>query len=641
MANALATNAAPGSLTRPAHFRVDPKLAALLGEGYRSAEYALKELVDNAWDADAATVRITLPAAVSGEPIVVDDDGTGMTEAEVRRDYLAVASSRQSRKGEVTIERRRPVKGRKGIGKFAGLMIADMMVIETRCRGARTRLVIRKEDLLAVAGGAGAERGPYEVDLETIDLPLEVTPCPPHERGTRVTLSGLAQVFDPPSPDRFKPILMVEYGRQADFALLVNEEAIGVEDIPGETFRHETELPEVGRVRLHFTVSNGKRPLRQSGIAIRATKVVAKPTVFGLDTDDEIPPKLLRKVYGELEAPGLEASITGDFGDVVETRAFAAVSGWAAVHLKQALTKVYATEVNLARARLAKQLNERLAGLPAYRRQFAEQRIKRVLTTMYDEPPERVETVVSVTLDAIEHDDYYTVVEAINDAKDTDVATLAAALGQFGLVDMAHMADQARGRLQFLDQLDDLIRNPATREQELHVALERNLWVLGAEYALMASNTTLRRMIEGFTEKAYSGKRAKERPDLLLLSSVRGSYQLIEFKRPSLEITRQHEGQAIAYRDELIRTFPEGIDVTVIGGRVAKGLDRTYGDQRFMATSYTSIVNRARNELRWLLDQLTEAPMPDAVSAPRLALDAVSASAVRASQPSRGTTTRR
>ncbi|MGA3351420.1 MAG: ATP-binding protein [Candidatus Sulfotelmatobacter sp.] len=72
------------TLTQTAFFKVDPRLAALLGQTYRSSELAIKELVDKSWDADADNVWITLPAIVSGEPIVVRDDGTGMTEQEVR-----------------------------------------------------------------------------------------------------------------------------------------------------------------------------------------------------------------------------------------------------------------------------------------------------------------------------------------------------------------------------------------------------------------------------------------------------------------------------------------------------------------------------------------------------------------------------
>jgi hypothetical protein len=145
---------------------------------------------------------------------------------------------------------------------------------------------------------------------------------------------------------------MLEYGRQAEFSLLVNGVPVGVEDIPGAAFTHEDTLPEVGPVHLRFTVSDGKKALRQSGIALRvAGKVLAKPTTFGLDQDEEIPPKLLKKVYGELDADALADSVTGDWGDVVETRAYSAVSGWASVHLKRALSQVFANEVQLARAR--------------------------------------------------------------------------------------------------------------------------------------------------------------------------------------------------------------------------------------------------------------------------------------------------
>ena len=43
-----------------ANFSVDPRLAAILGENYTSSERALRELVDNAWDAEAKVVQITL-----------------------------------------------------------------------------------------------------------------------------------------------------------------------------------------------------------------------------------------------------------------------------------------------------------------------------------------------------------------------------------------------------------------------------------------------------------------------------------------------------------------------------------------------------------------------------------------------------
>jgi HSP90 family molecular chaperone len=74
------------------HFQVDSRIAILLSQEYSSSEKALRELVDNAWDADAETVNIILPKPLSRDPVIITDDGSGMTEEELRRNYLFIAS---------------------------------------------------------------------------------------------------------------------------------------------------------------------------------------------------------------------------------------------------------------------------------------------------------------------------------------------------------------------------------------------------------------------------------------------------------------------------------------------------------------------------------------------------------------------
>src|SRR5690606_37833521 len=109
-------------MSKSAHFKVDPKLAELLGETYRSVEEATKELIDNSYDADSESVSIFLPGELTPDPIIIiKDNGSGMKENELRNDYLNIANSRTSRKGGISTLKKRKVKGRKGIGKFAGL----------------------------------------------------------------------------------------------------------------------------------------------------------------------------------------------------------------------------------------------------------------------------------------------------------------------------------------------------------------------------------------------------------------------------------------------------------------------------------------------------------------------------------------
>lgn len=180
-------------------FQVDSRLARLLSQEYPSTEKALKELVDNAWDADAENVHISLPAPMSDAPIVISDDGTGMTPAELESHYLAIARDRRDHRGERTAGKQRLVKGRKGIGKFAGLMAAAEMTLETRTRGTLSRFTLRMKDL---AGVEDIEHLPIQIDTERCDAELH---------GTTITLHSLHGELAFPDAARMRQILIFEY----------------------------------------------------------------------------------------------------------------------------------------------------------------------------------------------------------------------------------------------------------------------------------------------------------------------------------------------------------------------------------------------------------------------------------------------
>ena len=129
-----------GAQWKAARFQVDPKLASLLGEGYQSSEEALRELVDNVWDADASRALVTLPEALVAAPIVIEVNGTGMTEQELRSFEAYVFASRaigRVEKGTVLLRSGERSRAEKGIGKFAGLIAANEMFVVTGARGVK------------------------------------------------------------------------------------------------------------------------------------------------------------------------------------------------------------------------------------------------------------------------------------------------------------------------------------------------------------------------------------------------------------------------------------------------------------------------------------------------------------------------
>lgn len=573
------------------HFQVDSRLATLLSQEYSSTEKALKELVDNAWDADAERVSISLPAPMSDEPIVITDDGTGMTEEELKRHYLNIASDRRLKRGERTAGKQRLIKGRKGVGKFAGLMAASVMTLNTKARGKEGSFTLRHDDLEKFA------------DIEQLPINFSITPCPLDQHGTSITLSSLHQGLVYPDSNRLRQVLIQEYGRQKDFIIIVDGKKLDIDDLAGTYVEEGTSLKSVGDVSLRFSISSGKSGLREPGITLKVDgKAVGMPSFFGLDQYDDFPPKLLKKLYGEIDADGLSSHVTAGWDSVVEnSELYQQVTEYVQRELRAAFTETHGQEIRLAQARLKKAVHERLAALPEYKREYADRAIKKVLEKYYDEAPSKIEPIVFVVLEALERSDYRAVVEHIADAKRRDIAALADSLNDFGLAEMAFLVDQARARETFLDHLELLSTKPTTLEAVMHRAIENNLWVFGPEYSLFSSNQTLKRQVEDYLEKEYQGSLASKRPDLLLNESLNGEYLLIEFKRPSHPLDHKDYLQAISYRHDFQKHVSRPIRVLLIGGRRSHDFPTDNREPYVSAIVFDEVISSARRQVQWLL----------------------------------------
>lgn len=532
---------------------------------------------------------------MTDSPIIIHDNGSGMTEEELRREYMFIASNRRLRRGDLTSKKHRKVKGKKGIGKFAGLMAANSMKLETWTRGKKCEFSLCSSDF------DSAE------DIESLPIDLIVEDCETSLHGTCITLSNLRQSLAFPNSDKFRQLLLQEYGREGDFEVTVNGKYLGIDDIQGNHSQHEANLPSVGNIKLEFTVSNQKGKLKQPGISIRVGgKVVGKPEFFGLDTADDFPPKLLDKIYGEIEVDGLFDHVTADWGALVEnSELFEELSNHVQPIIREKVKEEYGREINLAQARLQKRINERLASLPEYKRQYADKAIKSVLGRYYGEPESKVEPIVSVILDALERSDYRTVLEYIHEAEHSDISKLAEVLAEFGLAEIAIVGDQAKSRLEFLDRFELLCQKKETDEKLIHSSLENNLWIFGVQYSVFSSNKTLKRQVEDCLGKKYTGKRSSKRPDLMLSVNHASEYLLIEFKRPSHSLKHADYQQATGYRNDFVPFTNADIKLLLIGGKRGSDLSPSHNKEpNTNIMIFDEIISNSRNQLNWLLTEL-------------------------------------
>jgi hypothetical protein len=574
-----------------ARFQVSSRIAHLLSQEYSSSEKALKELVDNAWDAEAESVHIALPRPMTDDTIQIMDDGTGMTEEELRRHYLDIAADRRARRGERSAIKGRRVKGRKGIGKFAGLMAASEMRLETSARGVTSSFTLRLADLASVE------------DIETLPIEITTQPCAPALHGTRITLSDLHSGYSLPDPKKFRQVLLQEYGRETDIVIYVDGKPLGIDDVDGKYEELTIGVNGVGDVRMRFAITETNTMSRQAGLTLRVDgKAIGKPGFFGLDTRDDFPQKLLKKLYGEVDADGLREHVTAGWDSVVEnSELLAAVVASVQPILVDAFKERYQRDLQLAHARLRREVHERLSKLPEFRREYAERAIRKVLDRFFGEPPEKIEPFVYVLLEAIENADYGAVLQHLAECDRSDVSSVADALAEFGLAEMAYLVEQAKARQSFLDRLEALGQNKKTLEIEMHKAIEKSLWILGPQYTLFSSNKTLARQTSNYLTDKFAKARANTRPDLLLNEDLNGRALLIEFKRPSHALNHDDYRQAITYRHDLLKGLNKEIEVLVMGGSRSADFPMSHLEPGVRAVTYDDVIASARRQLQWQL----------------------------------------
>lgn len=578
-------------MSKQTRFQVDSRLASLLSQEYSSTEKALKELVDNGWDADAENIFVSLPAPMTSEPIIIKDDGSGMTSEEVERHYLKIAADRRVLRGVRTAIRNRLVKGRKGVGKFAGLMAASSMKLETAAGGFVTSFELELGQLSTV------------VDIEHLPISLKVEACDAGLHGTTITLSNLHSGFAYPDATKFKQILLQEYGRERDIGIFIDGKTLGIDDVAGLFRSTEGVVEGVGKVKLSFAIADGTSLSRQPGVVISVDgKTVGKPFLFGLEQQDDFPEKLLRRIYGEVEADGLSAHVTNGWDSLVEnSELLARVVAFVQPILRDAFKEKFGRELQLAQARLKREIQLRLSRLPENGREFADKAIKKALSRFYGEPPEKVEAYVYVLLEALERTEYGDVLKYLAEASRSDVVSIAEGLDDFGIAEMAHLVEQAKARMLVLDSLEAMVTNPSTLEAQVHKALERNLWVLGTAYSLFSSNKTLQGVVESQIGGKYTGERATLRPDLLLNEGFAGEYLLIEFKRPSHALKYEDYTQATTYRHDLRNHVTKKMRILVIGGSRSADFPTINMEADVIALTFSDIISSARTELAWKL----------------------------------------
>lgn len=240
---------------------VDKSHLFTLGEKmYRESIEFLRELVNNAYDADATRVNIF----IGEEQIVVEDNGNGMHEKGLEQFFTIGSEEKKTHSVSPKFGRKRI--GQFGIGKFSALSLASEFIVESIKGKNKYSVIFNKMNWQ---------------DSEHWELPIHKERASPLEQeGTQVVLNKLTKKINVSEAEKY--IRQSVPLRAKKFSVYLNNKKISAKTIPGKIFPIRIPLM-YGIIEGEIIVALNSNDVDEPGVETRVRQVLIKREFFGLD----------------------------------------------------------------------------------------------------------------------------------------------------------------------------------------------------------------------------------------------------------------------------------------------------------------------------------------------------------------------
>lgn len=536
---------------------------------YQSPVAAVAEVVSNAWDAEAERVDIDLPLTLSPDAtIVIKDNGYGMTFQQCQDRFLEVGfDKRGSNPSKKSPNKNRTVLGRKGIGKFAGFGIAEVIQVETISQETGEETVFSL-DVNKLRGNEYVGRDSKEIEVSQYFGPSEDRK---RRHGTTITLRRLT-IAQRPSPIVFGRSMarrFLLHQKSADFSVLVDGKPLpdseetqkiefvfprdyssdqapeGMAILP-DGFARET-LPDGNIIKWRFAFY--RSPIDEEelrGISIFANGKIAQiPFLFNL----------VGGLSGQQGVEYLAGSVEADYIDEFPVDIIAPerqrvdwnrteslpLITWGQSRIKSLLrlwTNRRAQERIALLAAKIQPFEARLEKLPRHDRSI----INRALTKLAEIPTIKEQSFIELSLSLLVAWEGGRLKDLILTVSETD--TMSApdfldVLMEAKVLTALHTAEAVKSKLLIIQGLEERIKR---KELELAVRdyIAENPWLISPQWETFQVERSIAHVVEAAAKEAkLAGEEDwNKRIDLVLSSG--DTLLILEFMQPGLKVDYDH-----------------------------------------------------------------------------------------------------
>lgn len=271
---------------------------------YSKFTKAIGELVVNGYDADATRVDVN----IKSDEIIIKDNGSGMDENGVRDGYMLLGADKKRRIRKTPIFKRLPV-GNKGIGKLAGLGIANKISVYTIKGGKEYSFSIDRDELKRVKT---LEKAVFD------DFVVQNTNEP---NGTNVVLSKIFPHVKM-EIENLRGNLARDLPYEDNFKIFVDGEMCTRKDIPAKRkIPVDSMVKDCGRIKGEIIVAKKTFSFAQPGVVTTVRgRAVGKPSLFDIyKSKHRFYHSLSQLITGSVEVPAFDPEEEIDERPVIQT----------------------------------------------------------------------------------------------------------------------------------------------------------------------------------------------------------------------------------------------------------------------------------------------------------------------------------
>jgi Histidine kinase-, DNA gyrase B-, and HSP90-like ATPase len=485
-------------------------LADHAGQLMTDGRLAVTELVANAYDAGASSVRISWPGEL-GQEFSIEDDGAGMTPEEFNRRWRTLGYKREHEQGKFaefpsnqeSRTRKRIAFGQSGKGRHGAFCFANSYRIETWKHGTCLSIEVKLTN-----GG----REPFEFGEPMLKQK--------GGHGTLVTAAVQRTLVD---TDSLVTAIGSKFLVDPEFSILFNGTPLVLLDLDTANSTHiqVAGLGEIEIIEIDPETSDRTTLLRGITWWVQG-RMVGSPSWDGLDSS---------------------GAILDGRTSVAKRLSYVIKADILKPHVKADWTGFHATEESIAVSRLARQqvIKQLEAHLAESRSSRKRQALSETAEALHDLAPLSRRVVGEFTdqvlakCPSISHGDLtkavtifatmekartkYDLLAEIAACSPDDIDRWAAIFRRWTASDAEHVLGELEWRLRLIDKLEHLLqREHADELHELQPLFEHGLWIFGPEYESLhfRSNRSLVTVVRELLRSDPSGVSGL-RPDFVAL----------------------------------------------------------------------------------------------------------------------------